>query len=275
MIDWHRIQSFDTESFNSSEGYIHMASQFLAMVGKNFVTQEDDDSNANLEWDPENLCLVGREIPGTDGLLLRLNVPEFVLELCGNNELKAEFALDGAAKEEIFVWLKESLSHNGAEGELMFIDHYEVPEHTVDKGEPFLKPPAHDLATWSLVRANANQILEFMNSEVGMPSEIRVWPHHFDTGSYYAWGDDRSIGAGLAIADSLCPGPYIYIYGWRQDDGISYEHVPELTAGRWLVNGWKGAILPVEDLFDAEDQGADAMAFSSEAIAYLKSQVLN
>ena len=90
--------------------------------------------------------------------------------------------------------------------------------------------------------------MENLNKQSGIPSEINIWPHHFDTGVFYPVTvvnneTTQSIGAGFAMADTMINEPYFYLYGWTKDGKIEYKEATDLEAGKWLTEGWQGAVL--------------------------------
>lgn len=118
-------------------------------------------------------------------------------------------------------------------------------------------------------------ILAGLNEVVGLESDIRIWPHHFDTGTYYSLKDQRAIGAGWAIEDSLCDNPYLYIYGWSGDTSLNYEQVPGLGVGRWLITeGWQGAIVESEELSGRDNQTEALQSFMEEVSTFFKGQLI-
>lgn len=125
------LVGFDKSSLNSTEAYIHRAAQFLAMVGKNYLDDQPDDSNANLGFDPTTSSIVGRDL---SGFSLHLNVKEWNLEtrVSGNTDQTIKVA--SQTKNSLFDWLQKQLSVNGFDPDkLNFITHYEVPDHEVDR----------------------------------------------------------------------------------------------------------------------------------------------
>lgn len=55
-----------------------------------------------------------------------------------------------------------------------------------------------------------------------------------------------AIGAGYAIADSICPEPYFYLSGYHKRQPINFLNAPSLSAGEWRTGAdWQGALLPI------------------------------
>ena len=88
-------------------------------------------------------------------------------------------------------------------------------------------------------------------------SEIRIWPHHFDTGIYTMVSDNLGLGFGLAMKDALLGEAYFYISGYGAESPLEYQNLPNLSAGRWESGEqWKGAVLPLSDLPDSSHEEA-------------------
>ncbi len=272
---YQAIPEFDKSLINYCEEYIHRAAQFLAMLGKNYVEQQEDDSNANVGFETKSSRLLSREVAGDKPFSLALNVPDWKLEILVNGKVNDEIPLTGNKKEDLFNWLRDQIIQRGLNGEqLKYIDHYDVPDHLIDHGHAFPEVIPTTVDKWIIMRANAQVLLEDLNKLVGIKSEIRIWPHHFDTGIYYPLGDQQAIGAGWAIADTLCDNPYLYIYAWDGNGTIDYSGVPELEHGKWIItDGWQGAVLESTELVTVEKQFEAAKSFLKATSKFLKDQL--
>ncbi|MEP1095653.1 MAG: hypothetical protein ABJG78_11120 [Cyclobacteriaceae bacterium] len=266
------ITEFNKSLLNATEAYIHHASQFLAMVGKNYLEDQPDDSNANLSFDSESSRIQSRVV---GDFQVNLNVPDWRLEVMNAGALQSSCSLAGKLKDELFEWLKGEIATAGLdEGKLKYIDHYEVAEHEVDMGHPFQELNIDMVNSWLTMRANANGILSDLNEIVGISSDVRIWPHHFDTGTYYELGEKKAIGAGWAIADTLCDNPYLYIYGWDGNTELDYKAIPELAIGKWIVTeGWQGAVIESVELSASNDQYNATKSFMHTVVSFLKAQL--
>ncbi len=267
------LHQFNKNVYNVAEAYIHRASQFLAMVGKNYLPEQDDDSHANLEWDPDSSKILGRVINGK--FRFALDIPSYRLEVLVGDAAVASIGIEDATKEDLFIWVRAQLIKEDLDGsKLKFLDHYEVPEHEVDRGEPFAGIDSDYLMLWATMRSNANILLTDLNDIAGIPSEIRIWPHHFDSGIYYTLADSKAIGAGWAIADSLCDNPYLYIYGWSEKANVDYSGKPELEIGKWIVtNDWKGAVIESTEFSDNPDSHESSKCFMKSVIHFYKNKL--
>lgn len=269
----------DIEKFNEAEAYIHRAAQFPAAIGRNYLPHKDDDSNTNLKWNPLTGVLSSRIIPRKDGDDFQLGIDVEKFELIFQNGLGEELntiRLNGQTKEQLMTSIQVELDALGMDSHQMdFISHYEVPEHEVDKGHPFVKPDEHYLKHWVAMRTNAEILNHHCNQYLEKHAEIRVWPHHFDTGIYNPVNKagDKSIGAGWAIADGMVNEPYFYIYGWQKEAELGFNDKPKLPIGHWIVKEWKGAVLPISDLIKADNQEGMALAFCDTVLEWYRKQL--
>ncbi len=264
------LKEISIPTFNEAESIIHQASQFLAMVGKNYVKQVNDDSNANLGWNEDTQCLKSRTISSANAFL-QFHLPTFSFQWVQEGSVKGFKPIDSIGKTELFGWLQNEIERTGLDGaKLKYIDHYELAEHEIDRDSKFKKPPGELIDFWITIRTNANRILEELNQLVELESEIRIWPHHFDTGTYYPFENDKAIGAGWAIADELSPFPYLYIYPWDKNQEIDLSSAPRTEVGTWRNENWKGAVLLLNDMQEMEDLDTSTSNFLKGVISYLK-----
>lgn len=110
------------------------------------------------------------------------------------------------------------------------------------------------------LRTLAQSTLASFLKNHNLKSEIRVWPHHFDTGAYTILNDDFALGLGLAVPDSLVNEHYFYISGNKAHLTVNTSTFDSLTLGKWINNGYKGAVLPASKLNEKM-----ALSFLNEA----------
>ena len=123
--------------------------------------------------------------------------------------------------------------------------HYELP---FSWNNQYTFELTNKEALYEIVRLRilANISIEhFLNSE-SLTSDIRVWPHHFDTGAFVVLDDGygKSIGLGMAIPDSVVNDHYFYISGYHGHDRINTSGFKKLSKGEWKNDGFKSAVLP-------------------------------
>ncbi len=242
------------QAYLLNEQLLHTLSQFIARVGKAYIPPKPDDSHTNLAWEPETGCISGHPIPAPLGnftLAIELKTFSVLLRNADNQAIcrvKAAGMRDDQLLEVIRNWMQET----GLDGQLLeYPLHFSIPVYGPGVNFPYPSSDKDSLETWAKMRTLANEALFLLNDAFSLETPIRIWPHHFDTGVYYQLNKDdsgktnRSIGAGLAIADDLLDEPYFYMYGWKESGSLPYDEKPNLTYGYWLVQDkWKGALLP-------------------------------
>jgi hypothetical protein len=98
------------------------------------------------------------------------------------------------------------------------------------------KPNELELENWIRIRAQANQACFQFLGHVQKQAEVRIWPHHFDTGVYLEFNAQVGIGFGLAIADSMIDKPYYYLVGYPLGSkSWNWQEVIALKTGTWIV----------------------------------------
>ena len=277
-MNYTPISFFDIQLINKTDELIHHASQFLAMIGKNFLDDEPDDSNTNLSFDSYQTCIKARTIIFDEQRIeAKINLPLWQLELYEDNEKMASLPFLNQTKDSIFDFLQMEITKLGLEGnKLKFIDHYEIPQNELDDGKKFPALDPASLVIWMHTRANAILILKKINRLMRLKSEVRIWPHHFDTGTYYPLSKQKSVGAGWAAADELCDTPYFYITGWDSTNAIDYQSIPNLSTGRWIIKeGWKGAVLELKEIITIDEQYKNINQFTNHIIKFFKQQLNN
>jgi hypothetical protein len=58
----------------------------------------------------------------------------------------------------------------------------------------------------------------------------------------------RSIGLGWSIPDSMVDEPYFYLILWSEKEIESFNQLPALKNGNWILSGWKGGILKLSEI---------------------------
>ena len=137
--------------------------------------------------------------------------------------------------------------------------HYDIPEYGF-MNEPIPEMSEEDLLEWANYRLLANEACAAILTTLGVTGEIRIWPHHFDTGIYVAANENMGIGFGLAMEDQMAGAPYLYMSGYPTSGTLDFSSVTELPFGRWeLSEYWNGAIMPLNELNEAPYAGGAYM----------------
>ncbi len=238
------------EMFHST-AQLHLAAQFIAMMGKYFVENEPDDSHTNMGWLPEQKYLVGHQVKGDKPFSLALDVTKLQLHFLNNDKFATDsFSLNGRTKSDVVEWIKSQLKKKGYDDGKFNMDlHYDIPAHETDNGEPFkMLYPAY-FEEFARNRTNFLLILEHFTSRYKDASPTRTWPHHFDIGNYipieFEDGEvTKSFNIGLAVSDKAVDEPYFYVTTWAANVGISTEDLPKLYGGgEWFNDGYAMAVL--------------------------------
>ncbi|MET1257730.1 hypothetical protein ABV409_00220 [Flagellimonas sp. DF-77] len=222
---------------------LHLASQFLAMAGKSFSAAKADDSHTNVNFDSTSRSFESWPL-NDQGLQLRFDVPNF--SLCWTDAAKTHFELHGKSHQEALHWLERSAKDLGFETPYRFDLHYAL-DFEWDADFVFEKKNVDQIDALLALRVLANDALGAFLEKIKLPSDVRVWPHHFDTGAFVVLedGSGRSVGMGMAIPDSMVDQHYFYISGYHGHEGIATEDFDPLPLGEWKNEGFKGAVLAV------------------------------
>ncbi len=221
---------------------LHLAAQYLASCGISFLDKKEDDSHTNLGFSVEKGRLETWPLDSA-GTLFCLNYEKFALEWTSQNELV--LPLDGKTHMDIIAWVKATSKEMGLEGSYAFNLHYDLP-YAMDSNLKLELVNPNQVQDLLRLRTLAQlAIAEFLEKE-NLTSDIRIWPHHFDTGAFTALddGSGKSIGLGMAIPDSMVNDLYFYISGYRGHNTLNTWAFKTLSHGKWVNDGFKGAILP-------------------------------
>ena len=227
----------------------HHAAQFVAMVGKYLIPQKEDDSNTNMQFMLDRGLLLGNKLPNEWQIALdltNLNLYLFNKEF----DRKSEIHLNGKTKTQVFDVLKQTLADfdfnvSALKNEL----HYEIPTHNLDNKLPFSIRYKNLFQENTVYRHNAEIVLNEIVADNQQAEPVRIWPHHFDTGSFIPIvknDQDKvssSIGIGWAIPDSMINESYYYLSFWSEKPEDGLKILPALAAGQWMIPNWNGAVL--------------------------------
>jgi len=265
----------DLEQYIKAEAQLHVASQMISLTGKNLVEKQPDDSHTTARWNTEKQLIISREFELNGSTYSVFVDPiNFALGITKNGTETNRVSLDGLTYMQTVEPWKKWISEAGFVDELDISLHYELPSSDLYKFDAFSKPSDDILALWAKNRTIANSVFENLTESIGAPSDINIWPHHFDTGTYHVLhktnGEgDRSIGTGFNPADGMVSEPYYYIYGWDKDNKLNYSDIPQLENGKWITDNWEGAVLPITEVADEKAVNA----FYETASSYLKNKL--
>ena len=241
------------QEYITTDRHIHWLSQVIAKVNKALVPAQEDDSHTNLYLDPIGQRLTGRWIASAQGnIMLALDLNHRRFEWL-NARLQSQAVIDIFNKELKDLELEvasypQSLGIN-VEGIAAPL-HFEIPDYHIHSIQPEALTQ-EGLNKWMNIRDLANNACMAVTGYLQVNSEIRIWPHHFDTGIYSQVNESLGIGFGLAMEDSMLGEPYFYLAGYRSNPPILYTGLPTLGSGKWITGEhWNGAVLPLSEIFD-------------------------
>jgi len=243
---------------------MHLAAQYLAAAGISFVDKKDDDSHTNLGFSVEKGTLYTRKLDNK-GIVLSLNYDLFTLEW-NDTDSKNTLRLDGTTHAEVIQWINRMAINSNTSVPYSYDIHYELPYQIKDDYVFKLE----DLSALKILKEQrilAHTVLREFLDRNKLDSEIRIWPHHFDTGAFAPLEDEAglAIGLGLAIPDKAHNEYYFYISAYQGHDGVDTGNFKSLSLGEWKNEGFKGAILPVTGV--NKDNG---VTFFEEALSIYK-----
>lgn len=228
---------------------IHQLCQTIAKANRTFVTPKEDDSHTNLAFDSTSQRIYGRWISRISGsVILALNLKTWTFEWL-DESLDVLLSVDIANKyqkdveQEINSQLREmDLLKEGFAGPL----HFDIPKYEFAE-EKITIPEQEVLRRWIELRGLANQVSHDFLDVLQQTTEVRIWPHHFDTGIYVEKHERMGYGFGWAMKDSMIGEPYYYLSGYALRGELNYSKLSELDFGFWKqTEHWKGAVLPLE-----------------------------
>lgn len=242
---------------------IHFAAQYPAMAGKSFLEQRADDSHTNLGFNIKTRSFETWALNGKQ-LKLLFDLPNFQLKWSTGES----FALDGKTHAQVLNWLQLSSKQVGLVNDYIFDLHYELP---FDWSGSFLFELSNTPLLKKLIelRKLASTTLNAFLQVENLSSDVRVWPHHFDTGAFVVLedGSGKSIGLGMAIPDSIIDDHYFYINGYKGHSALEIDAFKNLSFGEWKNKGFTGAVLPASNITKEQ-----AVQFFQEAFSQYQNQ---
>ena len=242
---------------------IHRSVQYLAAAGINYLDAKKDDSHTNLSWDSETNTFLSRNLNGNK-LYLGLNLSNFRLEFLRNNIVLASKPVAGSSHPEIMEWLGEVFRDLGFPMPFLYRIHFELPYSPMGRDYVYEDIDKESLTYEANLRKRAHSILNYVKSDFQDSSEVRTWPHHFDTSAKIDLGGEHSIIVGMAIPDNLSEVHYFYVSAWNGIDMKDVSEFPELKNGSWISDEWKGGII------NCNASDAEIIEFFKEAFEYYK-----
>lgn len=231
----------------------HLAAQFIALTGRYLIPQKPDGSNINMQYISEKEILFGNYHPDgwTVGIQLR-NLTVLILDK--NEKSKAEIPLEGLTFNEAFNEFKEALQSLGIDvSGLKTEQPYDLPTNGLREGK-FFNPGELVTSENIRYRHNARLIINELAKRFNDVEPVRIWPHHFDTGTFATIARNekgasaKTIGLGWAVPDNMVSEPYFYQSFWSENPLDVQGELVKLPAGKWMFPDWNGAVLGVSEI---------------------------
>lgn len=226
--------------------HFHLASQYLSTAGKSFLAHKEDDSHTNMKFSPAEKSLLTWPLDDT-GTQLALNYNTF--SLVWKTTTPQFLSLKGKTHKEVVNWLRKMTKSSKFTAPYEYNLHYKLP-YSMGNEDTFELTSEDEAQELIRIRTLAQNILTTFLETENLKSDVRVWPHHFDTGAFAHLhdGSGKSIGLGLAIPDDMVDDFYFYISGYRGNTGLRTWAFPPLTYGKWHNNGFKGGVLSASEI---------------------------
>ena len=233
----------------------HIAAQYLTTVAISFLDKKEDDSHTNLGWKDGALHTHSLS---EHNCRLSLDYKSFSLKWFNDIGFQESLELHGKKHSEIVHWIRQTSLKAKKSLVYQYSLHFELPYEPISSDFTFEKPS--DEITRKLIqnRHLAQRVLtQVLDKEV----DIRVWPHHFDTGAFFWVNDELGIGLGMAVPDAMIDDFYLYVSAYKGHNAVELSSTINLEKGRYYNEAWKGFALPVSGITEA-----DASAFLISAI---------
>ena len=271
-MEWKTLEKIDIPRLNHENNLHHQAVQFIALAGKHLLPEKADDSNTNMLWNETLNSYTGNVLPQYRRVAIRL--PDLSLCIYDEKDFVVQaMEMSGYTWSELYDWLEKALQANNIDtGNLKPTLHYEISNHNLYETSFFDKPDNEAAKQVASLRSNIREILKEIVADYPEASHIRIWPHHFDTGTFIPVNNKKgtmtaSIGLGLAVADDMVNEPYFYVNHWLEKPLEKYPELPAPSKGKWIINGWKGSVLPLSAVIsNSEKQHETVMTFFEQAL---------
>lgn len=250
---------------------LHQICQTLAKINRSYISAKPDDSHTNLYFDSFNSKILSRWISTEKGdFLCALNILYAQFEWINSHySVQHIISIDGKTQDAIETEFTKLFADSGLDTTNFKNDmHYDIPNYPF-KTEPYHSFNLEDCASWLHYRTLANNASTSILGTLQTQSDVRIWPHHFDTGIFTTTKNEIGIGFGLAMNDSLFNDAYIYFSVYKNNAPVKYGNLSELTAGKWYTSEqWNGAVLPLSFIEDKDhsEQKSIIEQFISESI---------
>ena len=265
------------ERYSQTDRQLHQLSQVIAKANRTYVPAQSDDSHTNLSFDPWGHRLMGRWMPTEQGAwLLTFHLDTQVFDLYNAAfEVAGTVATVGRTLTEVEAEIEALLPQLGLDPEGFTADlHFEIPAYDL-ADQPIAPLDPQGLQPWQAFRTLANEASLHLLSHAQAQAEIRIWPHHFDTGIYFKAKPDLGVGFGLAMEDEMAGSPYFYLAAYPAQTTIRYQNLPASDFWHWETGEhWNGAILTLQQLaaYSSAEQKDRLATYLKTALHWMMAQ---
>ncbi|MDC8006323.1 hypothetical protein POV27_19875 [Aureisphaera galaxeae] len=243
------------------EQIMHRAAQYLATAAISFLEKKEDDSHTNLGWIDSLPGLVTHPLTA-EGDMLALNYETFSLEWRKGDSSIHTLWLEGKTHDEVIEWIAEISKQQVLQKAYEYALHYDLPYPVITDDYTYSMGNPERLKGLVQNRTRVNHALVRTLAANGLTSDVRIWPHHFDSGGFAMANETLGIGLGMAVPDSMIDDFYLYVSGYHGHDFVDTTSFEPLSTGTVYSEGWKGIALPVQGLSEE-----DMLSFFNEAIS--------
>lgn len=277
-FDWRPLSRIDPAQISATRQQLHQAIQNVAAVGRKFLPKSQQDKQATLTWVPGLSRLAGEWVSGRLTFRSSFSLEAFAVYLVDQKvNTLASFDLEGQTQRQVMLWLEEQIGKLGLNAANLTMNlPYDLPEYPTQLGEPFHLEYPDAALELSKYYHNAYISLRKIKLQLGIESEINVWPHHFDQAMEVILKDtgdpetDTRIMLGMSPGDGRFDSPYFYVSSWPFTD---ISKGPKLSNNAiWVSEDWTGAVLLSKHILDG-DQAAIVEEFYNEASSELIKQL--
>jgi len=266
---WTDIKLPLLHDYSKARDQCHQAAQLLAATARAFLDKKDDDSQAAMIWNDSAMVLSTQKLPHTVFPYVVLNIADLSIGFMhADGNIAQSLSLHGETLQSAVKQISSIM-----DVDLISLSKpYELPGLHIGISEAFDKRQRKSLLLCEQLFSNAySAILPYTQSEAEA-SAIKIWPHHFDMASlltYHAEKEKKFIGLGLSPGDLNHNNVYFYINTWPYPN-INSKTMKPLKYGLWHTEDWTGAILKIQDIGDALNQGETVQSFLSEGFSRIK-----
>ncbi len=280
--EWKLVSfNFDTE-IEKALRQQHLAAQLVALVGRYLVPKEPDLSNISMQYSAEKEMLLGK--PLENGIYLGLQLHRLQIHFFDNSRKPFKIIqLHGKTFEQGFEELRKVLANVGVKVSALKNEQpYSLSTEAMVNNK-FSNSNESALMAATKLRHNA-EIIADLATGLNNAEPVRIWPHHFDTGTFFATAQNHSggatqtIGLGWAMPDEMVTEPYFYLSFWSEKE-IKNSNLPApLEIGSWMMPAWNGAILKLSEIVgfnSAKNQYLRVKQFYNNGIGSLSGYIKN